>query len=476
MDLLTAAADKAPKTPPAWDPNAGGAAVDFTHLGRETQLWYEGNKVASTKDGRTDRSLTLFTLGRLLSKTGLDGPSIVRALADRDEALGYKKYSQRKDGGIQAYTGIAQKVLAPGPVYPRASQGAAAALSDEDWEQWASDLADTDEKMLPSYGNIFPGDTEPAPLSVAAIEKRWHKNAMEIRRDYLERLVTAMREGGDGEEADRLEKCCLKFFRFKCASSGDHFIKPDSCHRPGCLNCAGRRFFRFFKTKEKYLVTLEHLKVYEINTGTVSLPPPDMAAERQEAVAGRITEAGAMLVNLKNELGEKWATARDNFIGLRFQNRGDKFTVLIVLAAEKEVGAYPMLKAFFESQKCPTVAIRDFRVTSVEHMVNLFIDLMVTSIDWDIYANYKRIVAVMKGRRLIQGRGAFYKVVGGKEAGADKKLKTPKCPICGTCVPEEEGHHHYKDYRIEMHVSPVTELAYYDAVPKRGADGGGAAG
>jgi hypothetical protein len=79
-------------------------------------IWY-GRAAVDSKDGRVraidqvssiDRSETLFQLGIKLSKANASYHTIVDALAERDEALGYDKYTDRKDE--LEYHRIAEKV------------------------------------------------------------------------------------------------------------------------------------------------------------------------------------------------------------------------------------------------------------------------------------------------------------------------------------------------------------------------------
>jgi hypothetical protein len=79
-------------------------------------VWY-GRVAVDSEDGRVraieqvstiDRSETLFQLGIELSKANASNRTIVDALAERDEALGYDKYTDRKDE--LEYHRIAEKV------------------------------------------------------------------------------------------------------------------------------------------------------------------------------------------------------------------------------------------------------------------------------------------------------------------------------------------------------------------------------
>jgi hypothetical protein len=88
--------------------------VILSTIGKD--IWY-GRVAVDGEDGRVraidqvsniDRSETLFQLGIELSKANASNHTIVDALAERDEALGYDKYTDREDE--LEYHRIAQKV------------------------------------------------------------------------------------------------------------------------------------------------------------------------------------------------------------------------------------------------------------------------------------------------------------------------------------------------------------------------------
>src|SRR5262249_42894212 len=77
------------------------------------------HEVVRRTDGiDVDRSDTLFLIGKDLAHAGASRRTIVAALAERDEALDFKKYTDRPGGGQAEYARIADKVLAPGPECP----------------------------------------------------------------------------------------------------------------------------------------------------------------------------------------------------------------------------------------------------------------------------------------------------------------------------------------------------------------------
>ena len=62
-----------------------------------------------TPEGLVDRSASLFRLARVLSDAGIRGVLLAYALAERDEALGWCKYSSRRDA-LQQYQRLADLV------------------------------------------------------------------------------------------------------------------------------------------------------------------------------------------------------------------------------------------------------------------------------------------------------------------------------------------------------------------------------
>lgn len=73
--------------------------------------WWTGKQTANTDNG-VDRSATLYGIACRLVAAGATIPTITAALADRDERLGYNKYTGRSDGGYREYHRIAKKAEA----------------------------------------------------------------------------------------------------------------------------------------------------------------------------------------------------------------------------------------------------------------------------------------------------------------------------------------------------------------------------
>lgn len=93
-------------------PATGGLRGDCpVRLTGRSLDWWEGRSFASLPGGGIDRSRTLFTIGLILAGANATEGAITQALEDRDHALGYAKYADRRDRALR-YSEIAQRVLA----------------------------------------------------------------------------------------------------------------------------------------------------------------------------------------------------------------------------------------------------------------------------------------------------------------------------------------------------------------------------
>lgn len=101
---------------------AGASEFDEApvQLDRDGLLWWRGEIVVDQSDGhakskreaaKVDRSATLHVLGAHLSRAGASRRTIADALAERDLALGFEKYTERPSGRAE-YERIARKVFA----------------------------------------------------------------------------------------------------------------------------------------------------------------------------------------------------------------------------------------------------------------------------------------------------------------------------------------------------------------------------
>jgi hypothetical protein len=77
------------------------------------EVW-RGERPKRKDGGEVDRSATLLAIGRVLYDAGANRQVVIEALAERDEALGYEKYSPNWDGGHKEYERIFAKLAQKG--------------------------------------------------------------------------------------------------------------------------------------------------------------------------------------------------------------------------------------------------------------------------------------------------------------------------------------------------------------------------
>ena len=72
--------------------------------------WWTGEETHKTADGNVDRSTTLFRIGHALARANATASVIATALQERDTALGYNKFTERKDA--REYHRMAARAIA----------------------------------------------------------------------------------------------------------------------------------------------------------------------------------------------------------------------------------------------------------------------------------------------------------------------------------------------------------------------------
>jgi putative DNA primase/helicase len=116
-------------TPRAWDPEVIDQAIPElpravpnrnettgeppVELGTEALKVWRGENPKAKDTGEIDRSGSLVKVGRVLYDAGATRPTIVAALAERDEALGWRKYTGRQDAN-QRYKEIVDELESNG--------------------------------------------------------------------------------------------------------------------------------------------------------------------------------------------------------------------------------------------------------------------------------------------------------------------------------------------------------------------------
>ena len=179
-------------------------------------LW-TGQKVVDGTDGEErnpseaqsiDRSETLWRIGKALATAGAKKAEIAAAVANRDVALGYEKYSNRHNGhAAQAYNDIATKAtseyVAPGTPVLKLGKGEtepAQEVEDEDSQADAPEAKPTDRWVIVPASLIDPNGAHVnwvwegylASGAVTEIVGLWKSG----KTTLLCHLVKAMESGG----------------------------------------------------------------------------------------------------------------------------------------------------------------------------------------------------------------------------------------------------------------------------------------
>jgi hypothetical protein len=83
-------------------------------LSPEALKVYRGEAPKLKEAGEVDKSATLLHIGRVLYDAGANRRVVVEGVRERDEALGYRKYSGNRDGGQREYERIFEKLQESG--------------------------------------------------------------------------------------------------------------------------------------------------------------------------------------------------------------------------------------------------------------------------------------------------------------------------------------------------------------------------
>jgi len=110
-EVIDQAIPELPRAVPNRNETTGEPPVE---LGTEALKVWRGENPKLKNDGETDRSATLVKIGRVLYDAGATRPAIVAALAERDENLGYRKYTAGRDDADFRYHEIVDELESNG--------------------------------------------------------------------------------------------------------------------------------------------------------------------------------------------------------------------------------------------------------------------------------------------------------------------------------------------------------------------------
>lgn len=392
--------------------------------------WWSGMTFVALPDGTPDRSATLLAMARMMARAGATPSEIVAGLRDRDEALGFHKYSRRRDQGRKAYSSMAQvaaKTL-PVPGVNYALDPTSPETPPEEpsgWELLTRDLPAEEP---------FDFDWESYVVPRSA-----HDDQFKNRRA---KLVATYRTLGEHVKANKLSHCLVDL-RCRLWANGNEDLCPYHCGVVGCPNDIGRNVYLLLKEKREKLVILVEPAVYLAENVLMLAWPQD--ADEQAAVLKLGYRALHKLLDLWSARRRKPGIIRDCIqafcsrvietpsgkivcFGLTLlANWSEKNLTLITNALRHRT---PDLHLALDPYVVPVedmdlvVTEHPFRTPSVpsgtDHLdaaIELFHKRASVPFDWNDPEDFMVWTKAMKGVKKVQGRGAFRAVTGNKPTG-----------------------------------------------------------
>ena len=446
--LIWEAASKTPKTPPNWNTNPK-VDIDLNNLDAEAKLWWDGTKSAIASNGEIDRSYTLFTIGRLLAQQGFDGPSISNALADRDVALGYNKYSIRKDHGSRAYSDIALKVTSPSTRQPKDSQRSAPKA------HYTPPPEPQNPRLSQYHTNVgIPGHEVKSVLL----------ESLEVQREVLTNYYKKRGSLEALRMADRVEHCFNYYIELVCQKTQIAFVRRFKCGDINCSLCALALLESFFKEKMEVLeACLKTPVVYRIYLGPVDLLSEE--GPRDAAIRAFYKRIGRIMTRLRDNLGKTVDIATTNCRGLRCSLKSDTLHPELVLMGNFAPDTVSILETFFRRQISDKAEVFELPCVNLQHAIEIFRSLMAVRVVWDIPRDYEIWRGATKGMKLVQGRGGLYRVTGSTPTPLSPQeiahLRLD-CDVCSDCHPlvRDGSFHMVKRTHLQQKHSPWNGRTY----------------
>jgi len=416
-----------------------------------------GKVCPTTHIKETDRSSTLYHLAWDLYKTGFTKSEIYHTLRERDETLGFHKYSRRsRNGAHRAYIAIIQKV---GSIRFRTF------FNNTGFDAF---IEESPESNFWQYGF-----TASAYRSVTG--------ALDEIRD---RLIHIYEAADKLDEAEHLKNCMRMYHLRQCRNLGAVACVTYRC---GVRNCPINTFMSISEclgTKQAPLAAMESHVIYRIQglsidldeTGDVSMALDDIYEKKMRASLVKLS-------NNASKVGGEWNRSinKNHIYGFRtLMTEDDKGYFELVLGGEHQDGDAGFLRDYFSKEWGVRVAVRKEVCLGVTDFMERMSCLMAVPLLWKSDEQYWWWHYATKGKKLIQGKGTLYKISGGR---ANKRkpiyrvcnecdgqgcdgcgnlgyIKPSSCVVCGNCEPEDLGLRPKATTRVEGVISPITRMWY----------------
>jgi hypothetical protein len=288
--------------------------------------------------------------------------------------------------------------------------------------------------------------------------------------DFLDRkkdaLVEYLSQGSVKDQVlgHNIKNCYNNYLFKKCLNTGEIMAVRCRCGDTNCFICNTWLLKEFLDSKDEILKAgMEKPTLYRIKLFSQRLH-----ADPANDISEIYKNIRQMLTRLTDSHGAAHTVAKDNLYGIRAHFKADIGQFEIVLMADYNLGNVELLQRHFQRQTGVESVVEERRTHGIQHAKEVFSSLMAMKVDWDTPETYMAWRVGTKGMKLIQGKGRFFKIVGGAK-GAKKTpeqiARQVECRICGFCVPERLfGVHPVVSTPVREVTSPLTGQIYLEPV------------
>ena len=400
-----------------WDARTAAPETEINHEQVELrpelikgtlQEWWDGERAATRDDGTVDRSLTLCIIGNMLARRSATPAEIVSALRDRDEALGFYKYSSRKDGGLKAYSDIAETATATtGGATKREltwEEVEAAVRTDPD-VMARGQQKETVEDPTPEHPG-FDGDG-------AARRRFTKKMGAEIRktRDRLNLIwKDAQRRLGREDAIARADRCGGLWAQ---SCDNGHITAPAKKDRlnckqrlhPRCLGTNMRKVFYLGKTRGTTKLDDEgdmDINIVRLGIFDVGEDPFDWAPNSRH----QLTHVKKYLHDLRQHKNTP-LSFRDAFTGWRVDLRRGCLTLDVVMVGTRDPDLPRWLKENLAEVASQRVLVERLQPLDHKDVIGEFGNLMSSAACYSDVDECLALLEALKGWQMTQPHGKF---------------------------------------------------------------------
>jgi hypothetical protein len=378
------------------DPDLASIQVRAELLSGTLQEWWSGERVAPHEDGGTDRSLTLFMLGRLLAKQGASPEEIVSALRDRDEALGFDKYCRRKDGGRKAYSDIARTVTSSRP--PQGDEPTTEFLS---WEEITKAAA-----YDPAANSYKPGAAGPRRRFILPNDR----GNIRHTRQRISKIWTATEASLGNQGVVVRAAQCGNLPRQDCGDCDTSFSSSKNKRRwcrarlhPTCMGVQMRQPLwdvqPFLEEEDRLQIGVVQLGAYDIGED------PFLWADQIKDKSKQAHHWVRRLTDPKRKT--RLEALVNSFIGYRFDLHQGYLTMDLVILSPNVASDIAYLGSYFGEATEREVKIDTYDVSSATNAIDVFGNLMSCAVIYDDTLGCRAFLEGLKGQHMVQSRGRF---------------------------------------------------------------------